>query len=71
MFVALCVVLCGWFLASVEGAIEVSIIHFNDFHARFEPVNPVTGGICEKGAANTCMGKLKKNYDFYTENTER
>ncbi|XP_072160266.1 apyrase isoform X1 [Bemisia tabaci] len=56
MFVALCVVLCGWFLASVEGAIEVSIIHFNDFHARFEPVNPVTGGICEKGAANTCMG---------------
>nr|XP_018917529.1 PREDICTED: apyrase-like [Bemisia tabaci] len=56
MFVAACAALCGWYLASAEGAVEVSIIHFNDFHARFEPVNPVTAGKCEKGAEDTCVG---------------
>lgn len=58
MFVAACAALCGWYLASAEGAVEVSVIHFNDFHARFEPVNPVTAGKCEKGAEDTCVGKL-------------
>lgn len=58
-FAVVRLVFCGWFLASAEGATgdpELTIIHFNDFHARYEPVNAKTSGVCHEG--DTCVGEF-------------
>jgi 5'-nucleotidase len=38
---------------------ELSIIHFNDFHAHFEQTNPF-GGACLEGQEDTCVGGIAR-----------
>jgi 5'-nucleotidase len=38
---------------------ELSLIHINDFHARFEQTNP-SSGICVEGQEETCVGGIAR-----------
>lgn len=40
---------------------ELSIIHLNDFHARFQQTNP-TSGICHPGQEKDCVGGIARVY---------
>jgi 5'-nucleotidase len=45
--------------SSQEDLFELSIIHFNDFHASFEQTNPYGGG-CLQGQEETCVGGIAR-----------
>lgn len=53
-------VLC--IISLVRGDYNLQIIHINDFHARFEPVNAKYLNKCEPGTEKTCVG----NFFSYT-----
>jgi 5'-nucleotidase len=38
---------------------ELSVIHINDFHARFEQTSP-SSGICVEGQEETCVGGIAR-----------
>jgi 5'-nucleotidase len=56
-------VLCETFgvreASSSQDLFELSIIHFNDFHAYFEQSNPY-GGECLEGEEETCVGGIAR-----------
>ncbi|CAG9793356.1 unnamed protein product [Diatraea saccharalis] len=43
------------FLTSVRGEFELNILHYNDFHARFEETS-LSGGLCDKTSEEPCIG---------------
>ncbi|KAI5718295.1 hypothetical protein M8J77_019154 [Diaphorina citri] len=47
------------------GGYNLTIIHFNDFHARFEPVDVRTSGRCHKEDKN-CIGGFARLYTLTT-----
>jgi 2',3'-cyclic-nucleotide 2'-phosphodiesterase (5'-nucleotidase family) len=48
MGLAKLVLLAIFTLSTAEGQLKLSLLHFNDFHARFEPIS-ATGGTCKPG----------------------
>jgi 5'-nucleotidase len=56
----LCQPVCGRITkASEKELFEISLIHINDFHARFEQVSPSTGP-CLEGQEDTCVGGIAR-----------
>jgi 5'-nucleotidase len=56
----LCQPACGRVTkASEKELFEISLIHINDFHARFEQINPLAGP-CFEGQEDTCVGGIAR-----------
>lgn len=56
----LCQVVCGRGIEGSEKELyEISVIHINDFHARFEQTSP-SSGVCPEGQEETCVGGIAR-----------
>jgi 5'-nucleotidase len=56
----LCKPVCGRVTKGSEKELfEISLIHINDFHARFEQVSP-SSGTCLEGQEETCVGGIAR-----------
>jgi 5'-nucleotidase len=56
----LCETVCGRGVNSSQRALfELSIIHINDFHARFEQTSP-SSAVCLEGQEESCVGGIAR-----------
>ncbi|RZF38198.1 hypothetical protein LSTR_LSTR005559 [Laodelphax striatellus] len=49
---------------SVCGDLNLQILHINDFHARFEPVDAQFSSRCLQGQESTCVGGISRIYSL-------
>ncbi|EZA61540.1 apyrase isoform X2 [Ooceraea biroi] len=56
----------GLFYPGRTDLFELSIIHLNDFHARFEQTNP-TSGTCREDQKEDCVGGIARVYTAVTQ----
>lgn len=57
--------------AAAVNPYELSIIHFNDFHARFEPVDAATSGRCKPGDEESCVGGFARLFTLISRLREQ
>lgn len=56
---------------SDDSPFDLTIVHFNDFHARFEPVDVATSGRCHAGQEEYCVGGFARLYTLATRLKEK
>ncbi|XP_039277321.1 apyrase [Nilaparvata lugens] len=52
------------FFGSVHCDLNLQILHINDFHARFEPVDAQYSSRCRQGEESTCVGGVSRIYSL-------